>query len=83
MTDPNTGLLALALEAARRAGDFLRDGRPADLAVAATKTSAIDVVTEMDIASEKMITGFASSPTAAPRTVSSARRAPAPRAPAA
>ncbi|MGW4920536.1 inositol monophosphatase family protein [Streptomyces albidoflavus] len=58
MTDPNTGLLALALEAARRAGDFLRDGRPADLAVAATKTSAIDVVTEMDIASEKMITGF-------------------------
>ncbi|MEW5628394.1 inositol monophosphatase family protein, partial [Streptomyces hydrogenans] len=51
-------LLALALEAARRAGALLRDGRPEDLAVAATKTSAIDVVTEMDIAAEKLITGF-------------------------
>ncbi|MEU6118109.1 inositol monophosphatase family protein [Streptomyces sp. NPDC047117] len=53
-------LLALALEAARRAGELLRDGRPADLGVAATKTSPIDVVTEMDIASEKLITGFLS-----------------------
>ncbi|KPC59622.1 inositol monophosphatase family protein [Streptomyces chattanoogensis] len=51
-------LLELALEAARRAGELLRDGRPADLGVAATKTSPIDVVTEMDIASEKLITGF-------------------------
>ncbi|MFI1962618.1 inositol monophosphatase family protein [Streptomyces pathocidini] len=51
-------LLALALEAARRAGALLRDNRPADLGVAATKTSAIDVVTEMDLASEKLITGF-------------------------
>ncbi|MFF3766950.1 inositol monophosphatase family protein [Streptomyces sp. NPDC001922] len=51
-------LLALALEAARRAGTLLRDGRPEDLGVAATKSSAIDVVTEMDIASEKLITGF-------------------------
>ncbi|MGK5629879.1 inositol monophosphatase family protein [Streptomyces sp. URMC 123] len=50
-------LLAVALEAARRAGALLRDGRPADLAVAATKTSAIDVVTEMDVAAEKLITG--------------------------
>lgn len=59
MTDQlNADLLALALEAAHRAGDFLRDGRPADLGVAATKTSVVDVVTEMDIASEKMITGF-------------------------
>ena len=49
-------LLALAREAARRAGDLLRDGRPADLAVAATKSSPIDVVTEMDIAAEKLIT---------------------------
>ncbi|TBO54402.1 inositol monophosphatase, partial [Streptomyces kasugaensis] len=48
----------LALEAARRAGTLLREGRPADLGVAATKTSPIDVVTEMDIASEKLITGF-------------------------
>ncbi|UQA92637.1 inositol monophosphatase family protein [Streptomyces halobius] len=51
-------LLELALEAARRAGTLLRDGRPADLGVAATKTSPIDVVTEMDLASEKLITGF-------------------------
>ncbi|ATL31007.1 inositol monophosphatase family protein [Streptomyces formicae] len=51
-------LLDVALEAALRAGTFLRDGRPDDLGVAATKSSAVDVVTEMDIASEKLITGF-------------------------
>lgn len=51
-------LLDIALEAAARAGAFLRDGRPEDLGVAATKTSAVDVVTEMDIASEKLITAF-------------------------
>jgi myo-inositol-1(or 4)-monophosphatase len=51
-------LLEIALEAARRAGVLLRDGRPADLGVAATKSSPIDVVTEMDIAAEKLITGF-------------------------
>ncbi|MCF3132011.1 inositol monophosphatase family protein [Streptomyces olivochromogenes] len=57
MTDPlHTELLALAQDAARRAGELLRDGRPADLAVAATKSSPIDVVTEMDIAAEKLIT---------------------------
>ncbi|MFJ6728212.1 inositol monophosphatase family protein [Streptomyces sp. NPDC091281] len=61
MTDPlHTDLLALAEEAARRAGELLRDGRPADLAVAATKSSPIDVVTEMDIAAEKLITGLIS-----------------------
>ncbi|KQX56234.1 MULTISPECIES: inositol monophosphatase family protein [unclassified Streptomyces] len=69
MTDPLTThsrpedpllaeLLGLALEAARRAGALLRDGRPDDLAVARTKSSAVDVVTEMDIAAEKLITGF-------------------------
>ncbi|MEV4944744.1 inositol monophosphatase family protein [Streptomyces sp. NPDC053755] len=59
MTDPlRTELLDLALEAARRAGALLRDGRPDDLAVARTKSSPIDVVTEMDIAAEKLITGF-------------------------
>ncbi|WP_424862219.1 inositol monophosphatase family protein [Streptomyces sp. MMS24-I29] len=59
MTDPNPSeLLDLALEAARRAGELLRDGRPADLGVAATKSSPIDVVTEMDIAAEKLITGL-------------------------
>ncbi|MFF8314823.1 inositol monophosphatase family protein [Streptomyces lydicus] len=51
-------LLDIALEAAHRAGVLLRDGRPADLGVAATKSSPIDVVTEMDLASEKLITGF-------------------------
>ncbi|MEU2431781.1 inositol monophosphatase family protein [Streptomyces sp. NPDC007861] len=61
MTDPLTGeLLSLALEAGGRAGALLRDGRPDDLAVAATKSSPIDVVTEMDIAAEKLITGFLS-----------------------
>jgi myo-inositol-1(or 4)-monophosphatase len=49
-------LLELALDAARRAGALLRDGRPADLGVAATKSSPVDVVTEMDLASEKLIT---------------------------
>ncbi|MPY31982.1 inositol monophosphatase [Streptomyces adustus] len=59
MTDPlHTELLGIAHEAARRAGELLRDGRPADLAVAATKSSPIDVVTEMDIAAEKLITGL-------------------------
>lgn len=55
---PTAELLAVALEAAGRAGALLRDGRPADLGVAATKSSPIDVVTEMDIAAEKLITGF-------------------------
>lgn len=59
VTDPVLSeLLGLALEAARRAGALLRDGRPADLGVAATKSSPVDVVTEMDIAAEKLITGF-------------------------
>ncbi|MER5949950.1 inositol monophosphatase family protein [Streptomyces sp. NPDC001904] len=58
MTDLKAELLDVALEAAARAGVFLREGRPADLGVAATKTSAVDVVTEMDIASEKLITDF-------------------------
>ena len=51
-------LLETALDAAHRAGVFLRDGRPEDLGVAATKSSAVDIVTEMDIASEKLITGL-------------------------
>ncbi|WP_354645083.1 inositol monophosphatase family protein [Kitasatospora camelliae] len=48
-------LLAVATEAATRAGALLRDGRPADLGVAATKSSPVDVVTEMDLASEKLV----------------------------
>ncbi|MFF3149692.1 inositol monophosphatase family protein [Streptomyces sp. NPDC057927] len=50
----------LAPDAARRAPQQLRDGRPADLTVAATKSSPIDVVTEMDIAAEKLITDLIS-----------------------
>lgn len=57
-TGEDAELLEIALEAARRAGALLRDGRPADLGVAATKTSPIDVVTEMDIAAEKLITSY-------------------------
>jgi myo-inositol-1(or 4)-monophosphatase len=61
VTEPlHTELLQLAHDAARRAGELLRDGRPADLAVAATKSSPIDVVTEMDIAAEKLITDLIS-----------------------
>jgi myo-inositol-1(or 4)-monophosphatase len=56
----HTELLQLAHDAARRAGALLRDGRPADLTVAATKSSPIDVVTEMDIAAEKLITDLIS-----------------------
>ena len=51
-------LLDIALEAAHRAGSLLQDGRPDDLEVAATKSSTVDVVTEMDVASEKLITGY-------------------------
>ncbi|SFL29510.1 myo-inositol-1(or 4)-monophosphatase [Streptomyces pini] len=59
VADPlNRELLGLAMEAARRAGALLSEGRPADLGVAATKSSPVDVVTEMDLASEKLITGF-------------------------
>ncbi|MFF2045531.1 inositol monophosphatase family protein [Kitasatospora sp. NPDC058170] len=48
-------LLDVALDAARQAGALLRDGRPADLGVADTKSSPVDVVTEMDLASEKLV----------------------------
>ncbi|MFC5910109.1 inositol monophosphatase family protein [Streptacidiphilus monticola] len=51
-------LLDVALTAARQAGALLRDGRPEHLEVAATKSSAVDVVTEMDLAAEKLITGL-------------------------
>lgn len=48
-------LLDVALDAARRAGTLLLEGRPADLGVAGTKSSPVDVVTEMDLASEKLV----------------------------
>jgi myo-inositol-1(or 4)-monophosphatase len=56
MDDLTMELLDLALEAAHVAGMLLRDGRPEDLGVAATKSSSVDVVTEMDLAAEKVIT---------------------------
>ncbi|RLL69251.1 inositol monophosphatase family protein [Streptomyces sp. Z26] len=51
-------LLELALAAAHRAGALLHEGRPDDLGVAATKSSPVDVVTEMDVAADRLITGF-------------------------
>ncbi|MDI2128704.1 inositol monophosphatase family protein [Yinghuangia seranimata] len=51
-------LLELALSAARVAGGMLLVDRPADLGVAATKSSPTDVVTEMDTAAEKLIVDF-------------------------
>jgi myo-inositol-1(or 4)-monophosphatase len=48
-------LLAVALEAARGAARLVVDERPASLAVADTKTSATDIVTEMDRRSEEAI----------------------------
>ncbi|WP_436777142.1 inositol monophosphatase family protein [Yinghuangia sp. YIM S09857] len=51
-------LLELALGAARLAGGMLLADRPADLGVAATKSSPTDVVTEMDTAAEKLIVEY-------------------------
>jgi myo-inositol-1(or 4)-monophosphatase len=49
-------LMALAEDAARAAGRLIIDGRPAgQLEVAATKSSATDIVTEMDQASERLL----------------------------
>ncbi|QCB93802.1 inositol monophosphatase family protein [Cellulomonas shaoxiangyii] len=48
-------LVAVAADVARRAGALVHGGRPADLRVAATKSSAVDVVTAMDLASEELV----------------------------
>nr|WP_297423177.1 inositol monophosphatase family protein [uncultured Actinotalea sp.] len=45
----------LAERAARAAGTLVRDGRPETVEVAATKTSAVDVVTQMDLAAERTL----------------------------
>ncbi|MFF7242849.1 inositol monophosphatase family protein [Embleya sp. NPDC008237] len=55
MTIDTAELLAIARDAARHTGGFLLHERPADLGVAATKSSPTDVVTEMDTAAEKLI----------------------------
>jgi myo-inositol-1(or 4)-monophosphatase len=48
-------LLAVAEDVARAAGAMIRDQRPADLGVAATKSSPTDVVTVMDRRSEDLL----------------------------
>ena len=48
-------LLELALGAATEAGRLLTDDRPADLRVAATKSTSVDVVTEMDVRAERLL----------------------------
>jgi len=59
-TDPATGQLALelrdlALQIAREAAALVAERRAAGVEVAATKTSVVDVVTEVDQASERLI----------------------------
>jgi len=49
------GLRALAERLAREAGTLVRDGRPEHVEVASTKSSAVDVVTAMDAASEALL----------------------------
>lgn len=46
---------ALATELGRSAGALVREGRPRHVDVAATKSSAVDVVTAMDLASEALL----------------------------
>ncbi|SKC72625.1 myo-inositol-1(or 4)-monophosphatase [Krasilnikoviella flava] len=48
-------LRALARSLAREAGALVREGRPARVEVAATKSSAVDPVTAMDRASEELL----------------------------
>ena len=51
----NRDLAALALDVAREAAALVRDRRRGDVTVAATKSSAVDIVTEADRASEELI----------------------------
>jgi myo-inositol-1(or 4)-monophosphatase len=50
-----TALMELAARLARAAGDLVREGRPDRVLVAATKSSPVDPVTEMDMASEALL----------------------------
>ena len=54
-TDLTTALMELAARLARAAGDLVLEGRPDRVDVAATKSSPIDVVTEMDLAAEALL----------------------------
>ena len=55
MTVDPRELLALAEEMAREAGRLIVEQRPRDLAVATTKTSVTDIVTEMDQRAEQLL----------------------------
>jgi len=55
MTDDPLGLLAIAEEAARRAGELVRASGPGRIAVEATKSSPTDVVTAADRAAEELL----------------------------
>ncbi|MBO0922657.1 inositol monophosphatase [Cellulomonas sp. zg-ZUI222] len=48
-------LVAVARQVAVAAGRLVHDGRPETVGVAATKSSAVDVVTAMDLASEELV----------------------------
>jgi myo-inositol-1(or 4)-monophosphatase len=48
-------LVTIAEEVAREAGRMVHEGRPDRVEVAATKSSAVDVVTAMDLASEELL----------------------------
>lgn len=48
-------MLAIAIDLARQAGDLLRRGHNAGALAVANKSSAVDLVTEFDLASERLI----------------------------
>jgi len=52
---PVAELVAVAEQVAREAGRLVHEGRPDVVGVAATKTSVVDVVTAMDLASEELV----------------------------
>lgn len=51
----NAELMALAERLAREAGDLVRAGRARGVEVAATKSTVVDVVTAVDLASEELL----------------------------
>jgi myo-inositol-1(or 4)-monophosphatase len=53
--DQTAALMELAERLSRAAGDLVRQGRPDEVDVAATKSSPVDVVTERDLASEALL----------------------------
>ena len=55
MTEQIRSLMHVAEIVAREAADLVREGREGQISVAATKSSAQDVVTAMDLASEALL----------------------------